>query len=312
MRWGPVVLVLSSLWAGVSLAAEPERCRTVRMSDPGWSDIAATNGVAGALLTALGYRQHVDLLAVPLTYHALAHNEIDVFLGNWMPAQQALIDPPLHEGAIELLAVNLDDGKFTLAVPDYVAAAGVHGFEDLARFDDRFGRHIYGIGAGAPANESILRMLDAKDYGLGDWELIESSEQGMLAQLDRMQRRKQWIVFLAWEPHPMNAKFPIVYLSGGERYFGPDFGRTTINTVTRRNYADECPNAGRLFRQLHFQAAQEDDLMQEIDRRKEDPKTVALRFLAQHRDRLAGWLDGVKTWDGRDGLAAVELTLGRE
>jgi glycine betaine/proline transport system substrate-binding protein len=101
-------------------------------------------------------------------------------------------------------------------------------------------------------------------------------------------------------------------LSGGEHYFGPDFGRTTINTVTRHTYAEDCPNMGRLFRQLHFQAAQEDDLMREIDQRKEDPKAVASLFLAKHRDWLAAWLDGVTTWDGRDGLAAVERAIGRE
>lgn len=306
-----ILLALIGLWESGVAGAEPGHCRTVRMSDPGWSDIAATNGVAGALLSALGYTQHIDLLAVPLTYHALAHNEIDVFLGNWMPAQRALVDPPLREGSIDLLAANLDDGKFTLAVPDYVAASGVRSFDDLARFGDLFGHHIFGIGAGAPANEAILRMLEAKDYSLGDWELVESSEQGMLSQLERVLRRKQWIVILAWEPHPMNLKYPIVYLSGGERYFGPDFGRTTINTVTRRNYAKDCPNLARLFRQLHFQATQEDDLMQEIERRKADPQTVAAEFLTSHRGQLPALLEGVTTWDGGDGLMAVERVLDR-
>ena len=35
-------------------AEEPEACRLVRMSDPGWTDITSTNAVLGALLEALG------------------------------------------------------------------------------------------------------------------------------------------------------------------------------------------------------------------------------------------------------------------
>ena len=48
-------------------AADPEACQTVRMSDPGWTDITATNAVAGLLLKGLGYQQKVETVAVPIT-----------------------------------------------------------------------------------------------------------------------------------------------------------------------------------------------------------------------------------------------------
>ena len=107
--------------AGIALparAAEPESCRTVRMSDPGWTDITSTNGVAGVILKALGYRQNVDTLSVPITYQSLAGGKLDVFLGNWMPAQMHFVAPLLDAGKVELLRHNLTDAKFTLAVPD--------------------------------------------------------------------------------------------------------------------------------------------------------------------------------------------------
>jgi glycine betaine/proline transport system substrate-binding protein len=290
-------------------AAEPDSCRLVRMSDPGWSDIGATTAMAGVVLTALGYQQKIALLGVQVTFYALAHDEIDVFLGNWMPAQKPLVTPFLRAGSIDLVTPNLEDGKFTLAVPTEIADQGVRSLSDLSRFADRFGRHIYGIDAGSPANENILRMLDEHAYGLGDWSIIESSEQGMLSQVQRAQRRNQWIVFLAWEPHPMNLRFHITYLEGGDRYFGPDFGRTTINTLTRKGFAAECGNLGRLFRQMRFAAADEDVVMSDVADQKIEARQAAETFLRGRPELLAAWLDGVTTRDGSNGLAAVRAAL---
>ncbi|SEK59528.1 glycine betaine/proline transport system substrate-binding protein [Pseudomonas agarici] len=56
------LLAISSLGA----YAEPS-CDTVKMADPGWSDIAATNAIASLLLDGLGYKAKVDTLAVPIT-----------------------------------------------------------------------------------------------------------------------------------------------------------------------------------------------------------------------------------------------------
>ncbi|MEI9986625.1 MAG: choline ABC transporter substrate-binding protein [Aliidongia sp.] len=290
-------------------AAEPESCRIVRMSDPGWSDIAATNGIAGVLLGALGYEQKIQLLSVPVTFQALTRNEIDVFLGNWLPAEQLQSAPLLRAATVERIRTNLPDGKFTLAVPSYVADAGVHSFADLAGHAGEFGSKIYGIDPGSPANSNIQRMLDDGDFALRGWTVVESSEQGMLGQVDRAIRRKQWIVFLAWEPHPMNTRYQLTYLAGGDAYFGPDFGNTTVDTLARKGFAAECPNLGRLFGQLAFQAKQEDALMSDIEARKAEPKAAAAEYLRANPMLLDPWLAGVATRDGKDGPAAVRKAL---
>ncbi len=290
-------------------AADPSSCRTVNMSDPGWTDITSTNGVAGVLLEGLGYRQKVSTLSVPITFQSLDSGKLDVFLGNWMPAQKNFITPLIDSGKIDLLRHNLTDAKFTLAVPAYVAEAGVTSFADLEKHADKFGSKIYGIEPGAPANQNIQKMLDAKDFGLGGWKLIESSEQGMLSQVSRDAPKKEWIVFLAWEPHPMNTMLPITYLQGGDKYFGPNYGDTTINTVTRKDYAKDCPNAARLFKQLQFSVPMENEMMVLISTKKQTGEEAAKQYLKAHPDLLGPWLDGVTTRDGKPGLAAVKAAL---
>jgi glycine betaine/proline transport system substrate-binding protein len=305
-------LVMGSMLASHSAsAAEPEACKTVRMADPGWTDITATNAFAGVLLGALGYEQKVAALSVPITYVGVKKEQIDVFLGNWMPAQKGLVEPILKEGAMDVVRANLPGAKFTLAVPGYVADAGVKNFADLARYADKFDRKIYGIESGSPANQNIKKMIDAKSFGLDGWTLVESSEQSMLSQVARKEKGKDWIVFLAWEPHQMNTKFHINYLDGDKDYFGPNYGSATVNTVSRKGYATQCPNVGRLFSQLEFTVDMENKAITEVLDQKVDAKTAALHQLKANPKVLDSWLAGVKTYGGEDGLAAVKKLLAQ-
>jgi len=296
--------------AGTSQAAEPQSCTQVRMADPGWTDIDATNAVAGVLLKALGYQQNVSNLSVPITYQGLKKGQIDVFLGNWMPAQGPLVKPFVDEHSVDVLHANLTNAKFTLAVPDYVAAAGVHSFADLVKHADQFNGKIYGIEPGAPANQNIKKMISDKAFGLGDWKVVESSETGMLTQVERAIREKQWIVFLGWEPHVMNTKFHLNYLSGGDAYFGPNYGGATVNTVTRAGFAGQCTNVAKLFQQMTFNVDLENQIITNVLQNKVDVNKAALLALQGNPELLNMWLKGVTTASGADGLQAVQTQLG--
>ncbi|SAL51066.1 choline ABC transporter substrate-binding protein [Caballeronia humi] len=296
--------------AAIASAAEPQACTQVRMAGPGWSDIDATNAMTGVVLKALGYKQNVANLSVPITYQGLKKGQIDVFLGNWMPAQAPLVKPFVEEKSIDVVHPNLSNAKFTLAVPDYVAAAGVHTFADLEKNADKFDSKIYGIEPGAPANQNIKKMVDEKAFGLGGWKLVESSETAMLTQVDRAVRDKKWIVFLAWEPHLMNTKFKLTYLDGGDQYFGPNYGGATVNTVARSGYEAQCPNVARLFKQLTFNVDLENGVITEVLEKKTSLDLAATDALKRHPELLKTWLNGVNTASGANGLQAVQTALG--
>ncbi|MBT2794356.1 choline ABC transporter substrate-binding protein [Paraburkholderia strydomiana] len=296
--------------ASFASAAEPQSCMQVNMAGPGWTDIDATNAMTGVVLKALGYKQKVANLSVPITYQGLKKGQIDVFLGNWMPAQAPVVKPFEEEKSIVVVHPNLSNAKFTLAVPDYVAAAGVHSFADLAKNADKFDSRIYGIEPGAPANQNIKKMVDDKAFGLDNWKVVESSETGMLTQVERAVREKKWIVFLAWEPHVMNTKFKLTYLDGGDKYFGPNYGGATVNTVARSGYAEQCPNVDRLFKQLTFNVDIENGVITEVLEKKTSVDVAATEALKRHPELLKSWLDGVNTASGANGLQAVQTALG--
>lgn len=298
------MLLLTSLQVAL---AEPESCQTVRTSDPGWTDINATNAISGVLLEGLGYRQQVSNLSVPVGFQGLKSGQVDVFLGNWLPAQQPVLDK--FADGIEKLGTNLASAKFTLVVPDYVAAAGVKSFQDLARYGDRFERKIYGIAAGSPANQNISKLLKDPAFALDGWSLVESSETGMLTQADRAIKQQKWVVFLGWEPHVMNAHYKLVYLSGGDNYFGPNYGSATVNTLARKGWAAECPNVARLFANLKFDVALENNIIKRILDDKQTASEAARAELKAHPEYLASWLAGVTTFAGQPAQAAVTAAI---
>ena len=309
----PVLLpaMLAACVAGGHLAqaADPAACKTIRMSDPGWTDITSTNAILGTLLAPLGYEQNIDSLAVPVTFEALKNAQIDAFLGNWMPAQAARVDPMAAVGEVVVLNENLTGIRFTMGVPNYVADAGVKTMADVAAHADKFDHKIYGIESGSAANQNIQKMIDDPKYGLDGWSLVESSEQAMLSQVDRAGRSGKWIIFLAWEPHPMNVKFPLTYLAGADEFFGK-LGSTTVRTVTRPKFVEDCPNLGRLLKQLTFDVDTENRIMGAILDDGEEALPAAKAEIKAHPERLDAWLAGVTTLDGQDGAAAVKAALG--
>ena len=67
-------------------AAEPAACKTVRLAEPGWNDLAFTSGGATVLFDALGYEARSDLLGLNVIYESLKNRVLDIFLGYWDPA----------------------------------------------------------------------------------------------------------------------------------------------------------------------------------------------------------------------------------
>ncbi|PSM17333.1 MULTISPECIES: choline ABC transporter substrate-binding protein [Nitratireductor] len=305
-----IALGLSAALSAHAQAADPESCKEVRFSDVGWTDITATTAAASVITEALGYQPSVEILSVPVTYRSLASNDIDIFLGNWMPTMEADIRPYLDDGTVETVTTNLEGAKYTLAVPKYTFDAGLQNFSDIATFKDKLDGQIYGIEAGNDGNRLILDMIENDTFGLSGFELVESSEAGMLSAVSKAVGNKEDVVFLGWEPHPMNANIEMAYLAGGDDVFGPNYGGATVHTNVRAGYTTECPNIGKLLENLVFSLKMENEIMGAILDDGAEPKAAATAWLKANPDAIAPWLDGVTTLDGGDGMAAVKSALG--
>lgn len=302
-------LLTTAVTFAIAGSAFAEGCDKIVFSDVGWTDITATTAATTLVLNALGYETEVKVLAVPVTYTGLAEGDVDVFLGNWMPTMEADIAPYRDAGTVDVVRVNLEGAKYTLATNEAGAALGIKDFKDIAAHKDALEGKIYGIEPGNDGNRLISDMIASGPFGLDGFEVVESSEQGMLAEVANRDGAGLPIVFLGWEPHPMNANFKMTYLSGGDDYFGPNFGGATVATNTRAGYVAECPNQGKLLTNLSFSLAMENEVMGAILNDGVDPTEAAKAWLAANPATWEAWVDGVTAKDGSDAKAAVAAAL---
>ncbi len=108
----------------------------------------------------------------------------------------------------------------------------------------------------------------------------------------------------------MNKNLEMVYLTGGDAFFGPNLGGATVYTNVRKGYVQECPNVGRFLENLVFSLDLENEIMGAILDDGEKPATAAQNWLKANPQALDAWLDGVTTRDGGDAVAAVREAVG--
>ena len=291
-----------------ALAAEDASCKNVRMGVVNWTDVIATSAMAQTLLDGLGYKTKQTSASQQIIFAGLRDKRLDMFLGYWNPIMNQSITPFVDAKQVTVLAEpSLKDAKAMLAVPTYMADKGLKSFADIATFEKELGGRIYGIEPGSGANTQIKAMIEKNQFGLGKFQLVESSEAGMLSAVTRAVKRNEPIVFFGWTPHPMNINQDMTYLTGSEDALGPDEGRATVWMVTAPDYASRCPNVSRLLSNLTFSAEDESRMMQPLLDHK-DAQASARQWLKDHPQDQQRWLEGVTTVDGKPAAGNLKLS----
>lgn len=263
--------------------------KKIRLADVGWTDITATTAITAELLRTRGYHPEVRTLSVPVTFRSLQTGDMDVFLGNWMPTQSNDILPYLQSKSVRKVAVNLTGAKYTLAVPQYVYDTGVTSAEHLANHADRFHHKIYGIEAGNDGNRLILEMIQNNTYRLRGWTLVESSEQAMLMEAKRAIDQQQWIIFLGWQPHPMNTKMKMAYLEDPLEIWGPGGGLSEVHTILSASFLEKHPELLPFFENLTFTVEMENEWMRQLLEEEKKPEVMAQEWLKAHPEQQEEW-----------------------
>jgi glycine betaine/proline transport system substrate-binding protein len=310
MKTVGIIAAMAAL-AAQSALADDASCKTVRFADVGWSDIAATTGMASVVLEGLGYKPTVTIASIPIAFAGMKKKQIDVFLGYWNPSMTPQIEPFVKDGSIKVLDVpNLVGAKYTLAVPTYLFDKGLKTFADIAKFEKELGGKIYGIEPGNDGNALIAGMIKDNKFGLKSFKMVESSEAGMLIEAQRAAKDQKAIVFLGWEPHPMNVQMKMSYLSGGDDIFGPNLGEAKVYTAIPPSYEKKCPNVYAFLKNLQYTTDIENQVMGPI-LKKVKPNVAAKDFLKKNPATVDKWLAGVTTLDGKPGVEAVKTALAK-
>lgn len=233
---GAAVLAAPALLGGRPALAQAKK---IKIGWTAWSDAeAVTKLVAKLLKERMGYEVELVMADIGLQYQGLVANDLDVMLMSWQPLT--------HGAYLERVGKDVDDlgPIYTMArlgwvVPTYVPEAELSSIEDLAKpaVAEKLGGKVQGIDPGAGLMQASEKAI--KEYGLS-YELVAASDAGMLAAVERAERRKEWIVATSWSPHWMFSKYQLRYLKDPKGALG---GLETVNAVGRKGFYQDLPEA---------------------------------------------------------------------
>ncbi|MEA3363643.1 MAG: ABC transporter substrate-binding protein [Thermodesulfobacteriota bacterium] len=301
-----LILAMTLIFSGSAIASNE-----IRFASVSWPGVTVKTELGKNILNSLGYAATRTSLSVPIVYKGLESGDADIFLGNWMPSMKSIADKFFDNGSVIKYVANMPGAKYTLAAPTYVVEGGLKDFSDIARYADKLDHKIYGIEAGNDGNKIIQGLIDNDTFGLGDFELIETSVAIMLTEVKTLAQEGEWVVFLGWAPHYMNKIIDMTYLTGSTAdTFGGNNGTATVYTNIRKGFDTDQPNVAKFIKQFTFPIPMMNEILQMLnDNKKLDHNTAGLTWIKQHPEVYTGWLEGVTTVDGQPALPVFEAYL---
>ncbi len=200
-----IALASATLFASAAQADD----QTLDFGVPAWPGITVKTAIAEQLLNPLGYETSTQEIGLQVVYQGIESGDVDAFLGAWLPAQRDMFNPRKESGVLVDVANNVDGAQMTLAVPEYLYEDGLKSFADLDDYRDQLDGDIHGFGAGSAASEILNNAIDNDTWGLGDWQLVDTSEVAMLSAARDTISREEPIVWVGWTPHWMNLELPM-------------------------------------------------------------------------------------------------------
>ncbi|MBT2772168.1 ABC transporter substrate-binding protein [Halomonas sp. ISL-60] len=300
-----IALATTALFASAAQADD----QTLDFGVPAWPGITVKTAIAEQLLNPLGYETSTQEIGLQVIYQGIESGDIDAFLGAWLPAQREMFNPRKESGVLIDVANNVDGAQMTLAVPAYLYESGIQSFADLDENREQFDGEIYGFGAGSAASEILHNAIDNDTWGLGDWQIVDTSEVGMLSAARDAISREEPIVWVGWTPHWMNLELPMRYLEDPENLFGDNNGESDVLTLLRSDYAEANPNVVTFFEQFTFSAEEQSWMIQAFGQEEQDLAEVAEQWITEHPERIEAMLADVTTTDGDPAWPVIEAQL---
>lgn len=296
-----IVLLGFGLFAAVPQAQAAED--TVRFGYVQWPGVTVKTHVAAKIADYLGYETEMTAAPESVIFKSLENDDLDVFLGNWLPTMEKTFSEYEEKGVIHNVRVNLEDVVYRTAVPEYVYEAGVTSLADLQENADKFGNKIYGLEPGNAGNIVIQDAIKNNTYNLENWSLQSSSTAGMLSAVQKAVDNEEWIAFNGWKPHYMNLMFDLKYLEDPEGIWGEE---DSVYTAAREGYQDENPNFYKFLEQFTVTAPIQNVWIDEYQNKDRDPEKVAEEWIANNLDIVNQWVFGMDSVDGRMARKVIE------
>ncbi|MET9958398.1 ABC transporter permease/substrate binding protein [Streptomyces sp. NPDC006326] len=251
--------------------------RTVSIGYIPWDEGIASTYLWKELLERRGFRVEARQLELGALFTGLAGGQVDLQTDAWLPGTQAQYWEK-YGNRLEDLGSWYGPTSLELSVPSYVK--DVHSLADLKGKGDRFKGRIIGIEPSA-GEMAVLKDKLLKEYGLdGEYQVVDGSTPGMLAELKRAYDKKEPVAVTLWSPHWAYASYDLRKLEDPRGVWGKGDG---IHTVARKGFAEDEPEVARWLRSFKLTEAQLTGLEAKIQETGKGKEQQAVRaWLAEN------------------------------
>ncbi|MEU0058325.1 ABC transporter permease/substrate binding protein [Streptomyces sp. NPDC006334] len=238
-----------------------------------WDEGIASTFLWKELLEERGFDVKTTQYAAGPLYTGLATGQIDFQTDSWLPTTHAEYWKK-HGKQLDDLGQWYGPTSLELTVPSYMK--DVNSLADLKGKYARFGGKITGIEPSA-GMMGLLKDKVLREYGLGDYKVVDGSTPAMLAELKRAYAKKAPIVVTLWSPHWAYSEYGLKKLKDPRGAWGKGDG---VHTLSRKGFAADNPEVGKWLANFSMTEKQLTGLEAEIQNAGK----------GKEQDAVRGWL----------------------
>ncbi|AWI27707.1 ABC transporter permease/substrate binding protein [Streptomyces tirandamycinicus] len=225
--------------AGAGGAGDIGRGKKISVGYIPWDEGIASTFLWKELLERRGFEVEARQLEAGSLYTGLAGGQIDFQTDSWLPVTHAQYWDKYRD-KLEDKGSWYGPTSLELSVPSYVK--GVDSLDDLKGKAGQFKGRIVGIEPSA-GMMGLLKDKVLKEYGLeGEYDVVDGSTPGMLAELKRAYDKKEPVVTTLWSPHWAYSTYDLKKLEDPKGSWGKGDG---IHTLARKGFSEENPRVGK-------------------------------------------------------------------
>ncbi|UMZ74368.1 glycine betaine ABC transporter substrate-binding protein [Natranaerofaba carboxydovora] len=284
------ILLIFTFLVGITLVSftgcdEAEGQEEIQLPYADWSCTAAKTYVVTAILEEeMGYDVNLTLADLGGIFTDVAAGNQDFYMAAWLPITHMDYYEDNEEGLVDHNIVY-ENAKIGLVVPEYM---DIDSIDELEEYKEELEGEITGIEPGAglmQATESALEEYDS----LSEFTLLDSSESGMVAELQSRYDNEEPIVVTGWTPHWKFAEWDLKFLEDPEGTFGE---AEMIHAITRTGFEEEHPEVAELLSNFYVDDETLGELMQITDGvdNEDEAIEIVLEWMDENEDIVEGWL----------------------
>ncbi len=221
-------------------------------------------------------------VAAGVMWESIATGDQDFITTAWLPyTHQSYWEA--HKDDVDRIGAVYEGAVLAIVVPDYVT---IDSLTEMADHAEEFDNRIVGIDPSAGVMEATKNAL-MPNYGLDDWELSESSEAAMIAELERSINNQDWVAVTGWAPHWKFAAYDLKMLEDPDETLG---GQEEIVVVAREGFREDFPEVTSFLENWKMTSAQLGEIMYMINVDGMGPAEAAAQWVEENQNVVDSWL----------------------